>query len=209
MQVVLVVPSCTEIKPSDTVVHKIYQVPYKPDFAEDTLVRLELEGKKLQMLFAFSGALTTLCENSLKRTDLLEELRDFDLIIYDNAAYCGALLGELLDVPRVEIMPLPPTTQPFSLYHMIPMPVSYVPQGFTGFSDKMTFVERAMNLAAFFGWRLFDLLVCGREMNALKIKYNIKPERSFQEAVGSAELVLITADFALEYAQPLLPGRMK
>ena len=73
----------------------------------------------------------------------------------------------------------------------------------------MTFVERAMNLAAFFGWRLFDLLVCGREMNALKIKYNIKPEQSFQEAVGSAELVLITADFALEYAQPLLPGRKR
>ena len=40
----------------------------------------------------------------------------------------------------------------------------------------MTFVERAMNVAAFFGWHLFDLLVFGREMNALKIKYNIKPE---------------------------------
>ena len=173
------------------------------------MVRLELEGEKLQMLFALSGALTTLCENSLKSADLLDELRDFDLIIYDNIAFCGALLGELLDVPRVEIMSVPPNTQPFSLYHMIPLPVSYVPQGFTGFSDKMTFVERAMNVAAFFGWHLFDLLVFGREMNALKIKYNIKPERSFQEAVGSAELVLITADFALEYAQPLLPGRNK
>ena len=78
------------------------------------------------MLFAFSGALTTLCEKSLKSTDLLEELRDFDLIIYDNIAFCGALLGELLDVPRVEIMPVPPNTQPFSLYHMIPAPVSYI-----------------------------------------------------------------------------------
>lgn len=90
---------------------------------------------------------------------------------------------------------------------MIPTPVSYVPQAFTGFSDKMTFAERAMNVVACFGWHIFDLLVYGRQMNALKVKYSITPERSFREAVGSAELVIITADFALEYTQPLLPGR--
>ena len=43
-------------------------------------------------------------------------------------------------------------------------------------------------------------------MNNLKIKFNIKPERSFQEAIGDAEMVIITADFALEYPLPLLPG---
>ena len=43
-------------------------------------------------------------------------------------------------------------------------------------------------------------------MNALKVKYNINPERSFQESAGDAEMVLITADFALEYPQPLIPG---
>ena len=43
-------------------------------------------------------------------------------------------------------------------------------------------------------------------MNALKVKYNTKPERSFQETAGDAEMVIITADFALEYPQPLLPG---
>lgn len=203
----MVVPSSTEIKPSDTVVHKIYQVPYEPGFNEDKLARFELEGEKLQLMFGVSSALKTFCEAILNNTKLLDELGDLNLIVYDSVAFCGALLGELLDVPRVEIMPWAPNTQPFALYHMIPMPVSYVPQGFTAFSDKMTFVERAMNVAAFFGWHLFGHLVCGREMNALKVKYNIKPERSFQEAVGSAELVLITADFALEYAQPLLPGR--
>ena len=184
----------------------MFQVPYKRGFGEDTLVRLELEGEKFQMFFALSGALTTLCESSLNSPELLDELRDFDLIVNVNIAFCGALLGELLDVPRVEIMPAPPNTQLFALYHMIPMPVSFVPQGFTGFSDKMSSVERAMNVAALFGWHLFDLLVFGREMNALKVKYNIKPERSFQEAVGSAELLIITAHFALEYALSLLPG---
>ena len=43
-------------------------------------------------------------------------------------------------------------------------------------------------------------------MNSVKYKYSIKPERTFQEAVGDAELLIINADFALEYPQPLLPG---
>ena len=43
-------------------------------------------------------------------------------------------------------------------------------------------------------------------MDALKVKYNIKPERSFQEALADAEMVIIGADFAVEYPQPLLPG---
>ena len=43
-------------------------------------------------------------------------------------------------------------------------------------------------------------------MDALKVKYNIKPERSFEEALADAEMVIIGADFAVEYPQPLLPG---
>jgi len=38
----------------------------------------------------------------------------------------------------------------------------------------------------------------------LSIKLNL--EKSYQEAIGDAELVLIAADFELEYPQPLLPG---
>ena len=70
----------------------------------------------------------------------------------------------------------------------------------------MTFVERVMNLGAYLGIKLATKLVTGRAMNALKVKYNIKPERDYQEIVGDAEMVIITADFALEYPQPLLPG---
>lgn len=128
------------------------------------------------MFFVFSGVLIILCENSLKCMDFLEELRDFDLIIYDNVVYCGVLMGEFFDVLRVEIMFLFLIIQLFFLYYMIFMLVFYVLQGFIGFFDKMIFVECVMNLVVFFGWCFFDFLVCGREMNVLKIKYNIKFE---------------------------------
>ena len=93
---------------------------------------------------------------------------------------------------------------------MTPMPVSYVPQlSKADFTDKMTFIQRVLNLAAYFVGKLALSIVTDRTMNSLKIEYNIKPERSFQEAAGDAELVLITADFALEYPLPLLPGIQK
>ena len=182
-------------------------MPYKPGFFEGTL-RLEFEGKHLQFSFKImTEILPTLCEGILNSTEILEGLKGFDLIVHECTA-CGALLGDLLDIPRVEILPYPPNT-PFSFYHMIPMPLSYVPLGLTGFSDKMTFLQRSMNLGSYLGMKLYMHFTHGRQMNALKVKYNIKPERSFEEAAGDAELVISTSDFAVEYAQPLLPGRKK
>ena len=89
------------------------------------------------------------------------------------------------------------------------MPISYVPQLFTGFSDKMDFMERVVNLGAYLAGNLLVHIAFYRPMNALKVKYNINPERTLQQAVGDAELLISTADFALEYVQPLLPGRKK
>ena len=202
----MVVPSSQKVKPSEKVPHKIYQVPYKPGFLEDSMIRLELEGNKLQLLWKTNEILSTVCEGLLNNTEVLNALKGCDFIVYDTIAFGGVLLGEQLGIPRVEIMPMRPNN-PFGLYfHMIPMPISYVPQLFAGFSDKMTFVERVINLGLYHAMKLFMYIVYERPMNALKVKYNIKPERSFQQAVADAELVIITADFALEYAQPLLPG---
>ena len=185
--------------------HKIYQVPFKPGFLEDTTIRLELEGHKLEMLFKMGEVLPTFCESVLNSTEVLNELKGFNLLIYDCLSFCGVLLGEHLDIPRVEILPAPPNV-PFAFNQMIPMPVSYVPQMVTGFSDKMTFVQRAINLGVYLGMQFVVHFISNRPMDALKAKYNIKPERSFREAAGDVELVILTADFALDYAQPLLPG---
>ena len=150
--------------------------------------------------------LTGFCESALTSTEALEELRGFDLIVYEGpVGMCAPLVGELLGIPRVEILISGPNV-PFGFDHMIPMPVSYVPQHMLGFTDEMSFKERVINLVAYLGGKLFMDLVLSSIMNALKVKHNIKPERSYQEASGDAELVIIAADFALEYPQPLLPG---
>ena len=186
--------------------HKIYQVLYKPDFLDD-YVRLEMEGKWLERFSIGRGTLKNLCEALLNNTEILEEIKGFDLIVYDGpVTLCAQLVGELLDIPRVEILVVPPNFLQAAFFHMIPMPVSYVPQIKLAFTDKMTFVERVINLLAYLGTQVLAIPALCNPMDALKVKYNIKPERSFIETASDAEMVLITADFALEYPQPLLPG---
>ena len=202
----MVAPSSQNIIPSEKVPHKVYQVPlYKPGFIETKMVPLELEGSKLRYLLKVSEVLGDTCEAVLNCTEILEELKSFDLIVYDTLAMCAALVGELLGVPRVEIYPMSPTFS-FAVNHMIPLPVSYVPLLVSNLSDKMTFVERIKNFGVYLAVQLLMNVKFAGPMNALKTKYNIKPERSFQRALRDTELVIITADFALEYPQPLLPG---
>ena len=168
-----------------------------------------MEGNKLHLFKKLSEAQITMCERFLQSTELQEKLKGVDIIVYDSLATCPAtMLGERFGIPRVEILPLP-LTAPFVFNHMVPMPISYVPQLFTGFSDKMDFMERVVNLGAYLAGNLLVHIAFYRPMNALKVKYNINPERTLQQAVGDAELLISTADFALEYAQPLLPGRKK
>lgn len=147
-----------------------------------------------------------LFESALKSTEMLEEVKDLNLLVYDSPmGMCAPLVAELLGIPRVEILMSAPNT-PSSFNHIIPTPVSYVPSHLSGFTDRMTFVERSINFVFYLGEKLLLDLLFGSIMNNLKVKYNIKAERSYEEAVGGAELVLIAADFALEYPQPLLPG---
>ena len=204
----MVSPSTQQIKPHEKIRHIIYQVPFNPDFLDDWL-RLEIEGRNFELFTRTPKIISGLCGGALNSTDMLDELKNYDLIIHFAVINCASLVGEFLDIPRVEIFPYPPNII-FNVYHMTPMPVSYVPQlSKADFTDKMTFIQRVLNLAAYFVGKLALSIVTDRTMNNLKIEYNVKPERSFQEAAGDAELVLITADFALEYPLPLLPGIQK
>ena len=77
-------------------------------------------------------------------------------------AACPVLVAELLDIQRVEIEPVSPNAS-FVFYHMVPMPVSFVPQSFPGFSDKMTFVQRVVNFGMYiFASRIFMASVADR-----------------------------------------------
>ncbi|PFX28938.1 UDP-glucuronosyltransferase 2B1 [Stylophora pistillata] len=147
------------------------------------------------------------CESLLNDTELLYEIKDFDLIVYESFAPCAPLVAELFDIPEVVINSNPPSNLDNSLY-MVPFPVSYVPSRLLPFSCEMSFPQRVINfcMVNIFQFVLETLSV--RSYSSLKEKYNITPDVSFREAVASAELVLFNGDFAIECPQPLLPGQI-
>lgn len=199
------VSSTQKLKHSGKVTHKVYQVPYETGISElvakDFIEKGFASWEVLQKLFEIENVM---CESMLNNTDFLDSLKDFDLVVHDSAAHCVVLLAEYLNIQRVEFMAGPPNS-PFGSYYMVPMPLSYVPQMIPGYTDEMSFLQRIGNLGGYvFGQVLLSMIA--RNFNNIKIKYNINPEKSFQETTGKAQLLLITADFALEYPQPLLPG---
>lgn len=201
----MVVSSDRPPTPNERIPHKTFEIPYKPGFIEDLMIRPALEENKYKIGWNLLQVQLVMCESLLNSSDILWEFKSFDLIVFDSSGPCGILVSQFLDIPSVTVVIGPPN-QAISTYHMVPLPVSYVPLRETGLPSKMTFVQRVVNFGMFIVTRfLLDLFVA-RSFDALKAKFNIKPERSFAEGLGDTELVIFVADFALGFPQPLLPG---
>ena len=184
--------------------HKIYQIPYDEAFTEEYVIKKAIEEGWWRLLISLNELGSVVCDFLLNDTELLQDLKNFDLVVYDDLALCTALVAERLSIPTVVIIPLPPTLA--KSYLMIPYPVSYVPLMMTAFTSRMSFTQRLANLGAyiFFEWASYFLFA--GYLSPVKEKYNISPEISCFEAFRNFELVIIEADFAFEYPQPLLPG---
>jgi len=202
----MLVSSERPAKRNEKLPHWTFQIPFGPGYMEKMVIRPALEENRNSIGRNVLDIQLVTCECLLNSSDILQELKSFDLIVFDSCALCGVLVSQLLDIPSVIINVMGPPNYPLSLYHMVPMPVSYVPMQETRFTSKMTFLQRVANLGTYCVTRVLLDLFAARSFDALKAKFNIKPERSFEEGFGDAELVIFTADFALEYPQPLLPG---
>ena len=194
-----------ESRSDEKILHKTYQVPFDPNVIEEFVVKTAIEEGILRLFINLYELQSDICEHLLNNTELLQSLRNFDLIVNEAASPCAVLVADLLGIPWVVILPLSPNF-PSAPFFQIPLPVSYVPLHMTDLTGKMSFTDRLMNLGAYvFSFSGMSAL-SAIYWSPLKSKYNITPERSYFEALGSFELLIIEADFALEYPQPLLPG---
>ena len=189
----------------EEVPHKTYQVPFDSTFIEKVVIKMAIEEGMLKAFFKMNELRRVDCEHLLNNTELLQSLRNFDLVVYEGAAICSVLVADLLGIPRVVIFPVSPNV-PTSPFFQIPLPVSYVPIDMTSFTSKMSFTQRLMNFGVYIFSPFATRFMFGTSMSPLKEKYNITPDISYYEALANYELLIIEADFALEYPQPLLPG---
>ena len=191
----------------EEVPHKTYQVPFDSTFYEKVVIRMASEEGMLKAFLKINELRRVDCEHLLSNTELLQSLRNFDLVVYEGAALCSVLVADLLGLPHVVIFPVSPNVVTYQIPFQLPFPLSYVPVDcMTSLTSKMSFIERLMNFGVYVFFQFGTHFLFTTSMSPLKEKYNITPEMSYQEALANYELLIIEADFALEYPQPLLPG---
>ncbi|XP_054830657.1 UDP-glucuronosyltransferase 1-6-like isoform X9 [Eublepharis macularius] len=192
-----------------------HAVPYTPDefahrfrlfthqpFEEvpflSRLVGLYKATRQLQEMFFMT------CESLLRNREIMRSLEEsrFDALFTDPVSPCGVILAEHLSVPSVYYYRGFPRLE--NTFTKCPDPVSYVPACFSRNTDRMTFIQRLVNL-------LFSFL----EMPLLKISYSsyqeiasefLQREVRLPTLYRNGSVWLLRYDFVLEYPRPVMPN---
>ena len=176
--------------------HMIFHVPYDQVYAEEFVVKTAMEEGMWKALLNIAKMQSVMCELLLNNTEIIQHLRNFDLIVFERIFTCALMVGDLLGIPKVVIISGPPNSVEAFFQFKVPCPISYVPSRFSAFTSEMSFTQRLVNFGVHNFYHVLRVL---STRGRLREKYNIGPKKD-------VELVLFLADFALEYPQPLLPG---
>ena len=203
-QVTLLVPSTISFPASISMQHSVYKYPFDEKHVEKTLVPMShsrslseiVDDHKMWMDFFITSCRALITYVKLHR----EELSKFDLMFRDTPPECGAIVSEMLGIPRIDIRP----GMTMRLYKDISV-VSYIPDIFSSNTDKMSFVERVANLISHMLTQVTIYQYYAR-FDGLRKEFGVQEQRSFEDSLNNVEVVIITGHFALEYPQPILPG---
>ena len=185
--------------------HSVYTYPFEEDHLEKTIVPKShnrslweiIQDNKMWIDNFILPCRALIIHVKLHR----KELQNFDLMFCDSPPECGAIISEILGLPRIDLK----LAGAMRFFKDISL-VSYIPDILSWNNDKMSFVQRVGNL-------LYHLLMSATIMynyalcDGLRREFNIQKERSFRDSINKVEMVLVMGHFALEYPQPILPGK--
>ena len=186
--------------------HSVFESPVDEDYIEKVFTPASHSRSRLGILQEVNmwvDLAMANCRSMITHVKKHEkQLKEYDFMFGDSPGYCHVLVSEFLGLRRIDVKPA------FTMRgHRDLTLVSYIPALLSSNSDKMTFMERLQNL-------LFLLVLAAMEKagyagyNELKREFDIMPERPLEESVNMAEMVIIMGHFALEYPQPILPGKL-
>ncbi|EDO35633.1 predicted protein, partial [Nematostella vectensis] len=205
-EVTLLVSSIQKIKPTEGITHAVYQAPVDKNYMEQMVSHVIQNGvKEIFSKTGLLGVMPSFCEATLNSTDIIDLMKEFDIMISDTSMPCGPVLAEYLNITRVDYCPGSPRIPLLYQYHAPTFP-SYVPLLLAGNPARMNFLQRVKNTLVYLAGQTMMRLVMFPKYDNIKQRYNINPELSFSESLGRAEMVLFLADHALDYPFPLLPG---
>uniref|UniRef100_A0AAY5F0Q5 UDP-glucuronosyltransferase n=2 Tax=Electrophorus electricus TaxID=8005 RepID=A0AAY5F0Q5_ELEEL len=137
--------------------------------------------------------------------ELIKRLQDerYDLVLTDPAMAGGVVLAHYLKLPLV--LNVRWITSGEGHFAIAPSPLSYIPVPGTGFSDKMSFLQRVKN-SIFSMIILFqDRFMVGPHYKALCKKYFNK-DCDIVSLLQEADIWLMRLDFVFEFPRPTMPN---
>ena len=84
--------------------------------------------------------------------------------------------------------------------------ISYIPEISSSGSDQMSFVERIENFIHHTLLTVASPLYFA-QYDGIRSEFGLPEKRTFQDSINMAEMVIIFGHYALEYRQPILPGK--
>ena len=145
------------------------------------------------------------CDDTLSNAKLMEETGHADLVVGELLYLCSALVADKLSLPHV-LLSAATFTEPPGIALGLPAPPSYVPQLGDFLSNEWSIMDRARNVLRWFSLYLsYSQDLCSI-YDKIKAKYNITPNKSIQETLGRADMVIGQMNFGLEHPRPLHPS---
>ncbi|XP_033847604.1 UDP-glucuronosyltransferase 2C1-like [Periophthalmus magnuspinnatus] len=141
----------------------------------------------------------------LDNEGLIKNMRasNFDLMLTDPCWGGGVILGKYLNLPLVYNVRWLITGD--AHFALAPSPISYIPITGTGFTDKMTFLQRVKNVILHVITQMQYSLVVAKTYQPLCEKY-FGPSINFNNLVVDADIWLMRADFVFEFPRPTMPN---
>ncbi|KAG5270387.1 hypothetical protein AALO_G00192040 [Alosa alosa] len=143
--------------------------------------------------------------NILENPELIKSIQDshYDILLTDPCWGGGTVLAHYLHLPLVYNVRW--LTVGEGHFAIAPSPVSYIPLTGSGFSDKMTFIERVKNMLYFGIMIIQDRLTLRPVYQEVCEKY-LGPQSDFYMLMQSADLWLMRGDFVFEFPRPTMPN---
>lgn len=153
----------------------------------------------------FHKGMSEMIDSMLGNEKLMQSLHEgkFNMVLSDPGVGGGSFLSRSLQIPLVYNVRW--TVQGEAHLVIAPSPLSYVPFTDTRFSDRMTFVQRVVNVLRYsVGMRTLNSFIT-TQYKPVIAKY-FGPDEDYSTFFLDADIWLMRNDFVFEYPRPTMPN---
>ncbi|XP_041816336.1 UDP-glucuronosyltransferase 2A1-like [Chelmon rostratus] len=167
--------------------------------------RFKLEMEQAQKVAEMHEKASKMLEALLENKDLMQSIQDtkYDLVLTDPAIPVGVIFAHYLRLPLVFNVRW--TSHGEGHFSIAPSPLSYIPLTGTELSDKMSFLERLLNVLTFGFWEFQTAHYIAPYYVSLIEKY-LGPNTDYSSLFQAADLWLMRVDFVFEFPRPTMPN---